>query len=59
MRRSTKLLIAFVAGQAVQVICHAVAINLWSYRQIPFCLAGGFLIAVAVFAGIRIAYGER
>ena len=59
MRRSTKLLIAFLAGQTVQVIMHAVALNLWAYRQIPFCVAGGFLVAVAVFAGIRMAYGER
>lgn len=50
-----KVLIAFIAGQAVQLICHGVALNLWEYRQIPFCLAGGFLVLVAVFAGAWVA----
>lgn len=54
MRRSKSLLIAFALGQAVQVICHAVSLNLWEYRQIPFCLAGGFLVFMALLAGCWI-----
>ena len=57
-RRSAKLLIAFLLGQAVQLIVHSVALNLWEYRQIPFCASAGFLVAVAVFMGIRIAVKE-
>lgn len=46
-----KIIIAFAAGQAVQLIIHAVALNLWNSRQIPFCMAGGFLILFALIAG--------
>lgn len=56
MKRDTiKLLIAFVLGQAVQIVCHAVCINFWERWQIPFCAAAGFLIALAVFAGAWIS----
>ena len=58
VNRGVRLLIAFICGQAVQLVCHAVALNLWEYRQIPFCLAAGFLVATAVFAGMRIATRE-
>ena len=46
-----KVLVAFIAGQAVQIVCHAVSFSFWENRQIPFCVAAGFLIALAVFAG--------
>lgn len=46
-----KIIIAFAAGQAVQLIVHAVALNLWNSRQIPFCMAGGFLVLFALIAG--------
>lgn len=59
MKQSAKVIVAFILGQAVQVICHAVALNLWAYRQIPFCLAGGFLVTVAVFLGTRIGKEEK
>lgn len=58
--RGVRVLIAFVLGQAVQLIVHAVALNfnMWSSKQIPWCAAAGFIITVAVFAGIRIAVKE-
>lgn len=59
MKKSTAIMLAFVLGQGVQIVCHAVALNLWEYRQIPFCLAAGFLVAVAVFAGVNIARGDE
>lgn len=58
MKKSTKLLIAFILGQAVQVILHAVSMNFWENRRILFCCAAGFLVAVAVFAGVCITKEE-
>ena len=57
MAKTTKILLAFAAGQAVQLVIHGVVIanNMYNYRQIPFCLAGGFLILFAVMAGVWIA----
>ncbi len=46
-----KVIIAFTAGQALQLTIHAVALNLWNHQQIPFCAAGGFLVLVALIAG--------
>lgn len=59
MKKSTKLLIAFILGQAVQVVLHAVSMNFWENRRILFCCAAGFLVAVAVFAGVMITKEEK
>lgn len=59
MKKSTKLLIAFILGQAVQVVLHAVSMNFWENRRILFCCAAGFLVAVAVFAGVCITKDEK
>ena len=53
-KKSTKFLLWFIGGQAVQLICQAVSQGMWEYRQIPFCIAAGFLVCVAVFAGTVI-----
>lgn len=58
MRKTMKVLVAFIAGQAVQLVVHAVALNLWSSRQIPFCLAGGFIVLVALICGIVLSDSE-
>ena len=54
-----KVLAAFFAGQVVQLILHGVALNLWSYRQIPFCGAGGGIILLAIIAGAILCESER
>lgn len=41
------------------MILHGVAINLWSYRQIPFCGAGGAIIFLAIVAGAILCESER
>lgn len=58
--RGIRVLIAFILGQAVQLIVHAVALNfnMWNSNQIPWCASAGFIITVAVFAGMRIAVKE-
>lgn len=54
-KKTAKVLVAFVLGQIVQIVCHAVSFNFWQQYQIPFCAAGGFLVAVAVFAGAWVS----
>ena len=56
-KTTNKILVAFAAGQVVQLVIHGVVLanNMYNYRQIPFCLAGGFLILFAVLAGVWIA----
>lgn len=55
---AVRLLIAFLLGQGVQLVIHAVCFNYWEQYQLPFCAAAGFLVAVAVFAGMRVATRE-
>lgn len=49
------LLLAYVIGNAVQLVLHAVCIDFWESWQIPFCAAGGFLFAVAILSGMIVA----
>ena len=57
MKQKTKIFVAFLIGQAVQVVLHALCFNYWQSRQIPFVIAGGFLVAVAVMWGMQIGKG--
>lgn len=61
MKHSNALVIlaAFVVGQLVQLLAHALTIDLWASRQIPVCAAAGFLVAVAVLAGMYIMMREQ
>lgn len=60
MSKTAKILLAYAAGQATQLVIHGMCLsnNMYSYRQIPFCLAGGFVILFAVLAGVLIAKGQ-
>lgn len=57
MSKTAKILLAYVAGQVTQIVIHAMCLanNMYSYRQIPFCLAAGFVIFFAVMSGVWIA----
>ena len=57
MSNKTKILIAYVAGQATQIIVHAMCLNnnMYNYRQIPFCLGAGFVVFFAILSGTLIA----
>lgn len=59
LKKCGKILIAFVTGQIVQIICTTVCLNLYVKHPIPFCAAAGFLVSVAVFAGMRLAAQEH
>ena len=51
------VLLAYGLGQVTQLVIHGVCLsnNMYNYRQIPFCLAGGFVILFAVIMGVVIA----
>ena len=55
MAKTTKIIVAYVAGQITQLVVHAIALNLWNSQQIPFCIAGGFVIFFALISGVFIA----
>lgn len=58
--RTLGVLLAFVLGQVVQLVLHGmvVSLNMWDNRRVIFCGAFGFVILVAVIAGVVIA-GEQ
>ena len=43
---NAKVLVAFVAGQFVQVIAHLIAKTNYMMRPVLFCIAAGFLVFV-------------
>ena len=51
------VLVAYGLGQVTQLVIHGVCLsnNMYNYRQIPFCIAGGFVILFAVIMGVVIA----
>lgn len=61
MNKPTKLLIAYAVGQITQLVIHGMALsfNMWNNRQIPFCLAAGFVILFAVISGVWIASAKE
>lgn len=46
-----KIIIAFAAGQGLQLLVHTVALNIYAYQQVAFCAAAGVLVLVAMIAG--------
>ena len=56
-KKTMGIVLAYVAGQVTQLVIHGVVLanNMYNYRQIPFCLAGGFVILFAILSGVWIA----
>lgn len=61
MSKTAKVLLAYVAGQATQIVIHAMCLanNMYNYRQIPFCLAAGFVLLFAIVSGVWIANAKE
>lgn len=57
MSKTTKILLAYAAGQLTQIVIHAMCLsnNMYSYKQIPFCVAAGFVLLFAVISGVIIS----
>ena len=58
-RRIIIIFVAFLLGQGVQLLAHGLSLQLLYPWQIPVCAAAGFLVTVAVFAGVYLAYIEK
>ena len=52
-----KILLAYVLGQATQLILHGVCVStsIWLNRHIPFCAAGGGMVLIAVICLVALA----
>ena len=51
MKKASKYLAWFVAGQIAQLVIQTVANNNYMHHPVLFCAAAGFLLTVCVFAG--------
>lgn len=58
-KKTAKVMAAFIIGQIVQVICHILSKVSYMNRPVLFCIAAGFLIVIAVVAGITLADSEK
>lgn len=61
MKKVCKVLVAFLVGEAVQIVLQLVAVVNFMRNPVLFCGAAGFLVFVAVFAGARLGVrdGEK
>ena len=59
MSNTTKLLLAYLLGNAVQVLLHAVADFNYMHRPILFCVAAGVIIFALILFGVGISDGEQ
>ena len=57
--KTLKCLVAFVAGQLVQIVANVLS-RLWGfYNPVVFCLCSGFLVFAAIVAGVALSESER
>ena len=59
MSKTTKFLLAYLLGNAVQVLLHAVADFNYMHRPILFCVAAGVIIFALILFGVGISDGEQ
>lgn len=55
----TKIVIAFIVGQLVQIIFNVVAKVSYMSKPIAFSAAAGFILLMTLFAGMHVANLER
>lgn len=58
MSKNVKILLAFIVGQFVQIVAHILAKVSYMNNPVLFCIAAGFLILVAVVAGMYLGVQE-
>lgn len=59
MATKTKILLAYVLGNAVQILLHTVADFNYMMRPILFCGAAGIIIFALILFGVAISGGEQ
>ena len=57
--KTAKVMAAFVLGQLVQIVLAVLAKVSFMSKPVMFCIAAGFLILLAVVAGITLADSEK
>lgn len=55
----TKIVIAFIVGQLVQIVFNVVAKVSYMSKPIAFSAAAGFILLVTLFAGMHVANLEK
>ena len=58
-KRTMRVLIAYLMGNGVQIILQTLAKNTWMDRPILFCIASGFLVFIAIVAGVTLATADN
>ena len=59
MSKTTKLLLAYLLGNAVQVLLHLLAKNTYMMRPILFCIAAGVVVFALILFGVAISKTEQ
>jgi len=58
-KKAGRCLLWFTVGQIVQILLNVLSRGNGSEHPLAFCGSAGFLILVAVFAGVRLATVEE
>lgn len=58
-KKTAKVMAAYILGNAIQIILAILAKVSYMSRPILFCIAAGFLVVIAVVAGISLADSNR
>lgn len=58
-KKAAKYLAWFAVGQVVQVVLATLAKASYMNRPILFCIAAGFLVSVAICAGVSLATADE
>lgn len=58
-KKTAKVMAAYILGNAIQIILAILAKVSYMSKPILFCIAAGFLVVIAVVAGITLADSEK
>lgn len=58
MNKTIKFLLAYLLGNAVQILLHLVSKNTYMMRPVLFCIAAGVLIFALILFGAGIGGNE-
>lgn len=58
-KKTVKVMTAYLLGNLMQIVLQVLAKVSYMSRPILFCIAAGFLVVIAVVAGISLADSNR
>ncbi len=59
MNKTIKFLLAYLLGNAVQILLHLVSKNTYMMRPVLFCIAAGIIIFALILFGVAISGQEK